>query len=160
MTIQEIEKLTKAELVELLEPNTEQLRYKADDILILLDTTLEEYKLHRNYVMEKRSLWSNIFVYLFEMSPALVDAIIDKMNWLEFIMWSENNLLKKPEIDYIVKSYYELKKEHLSISSVINEMISSVLMSLTEIQPDQIEKLFDQLEDRVKSLPDIIKEDL
>jgi hypothetical protein len=140
--------------------NTTTLKYKADDMSKILEETFEDYKGHRNYLLERKQFWFNVFVYVFAMSPALVDAIIEKLNWFKFVLWCEDNLLHQREIAYLNYSYEEFKKDRSSTASILNDMLDSVLESLVEIQPDQIEMLFDQLEDKVKKLPDFITKQL
>jgi hypothetical protein len=156
MKIQEIERLTEIELLEMLSLNTQALKYKADDMTKILEETFEDYKGHRNYLLEKKQFWFNVFVYVFGMSPALMDVIVTKLNWFYFILWCEDNLLKHREIAYLTFSYEEFKKDRSSTASILNDMLDSVLESFTEIQPEQIQMLFDQLEDKVKKLPDFI----
>jgi hypothetical protein len=160
MTVQEIQALTLEEMEELLKLNTIELKYEADDLPTLLEETLAEYLVHRNSLLEKKALWINILVKFFSISPMIVEAIVEKLNWFNFILWCEEFLMIKKEIAFIVKTYYEFKQDNTSATALLNDIIESVLTSLTEIQPEQIGLLFSQLESQMKNLPGIIKEGL
>lgn len=160
MKIQDIKVLTKQELTELLLLNTKELKYQPDNILKLIEETFADYQEHRNYLLEKKKWWFNVFLYLFDMGPKLIEAIIDKMNWFDFIMWCEKNLLMNETIWFVFNSYDEFKKDQLSLSSIINNILNSIVDGLSEMQPDEIRLLFDELEDKIVKLPDIIKQEL
>lgn len=160
MTVEQIKEMSIKELKETLVLNTVEVKYDAEDLPVALDDIFTQFFLEKNVLLEKKVLWKTIFIKFFQISDIIVDAIMERLNWFDFILWCEDTLLVKKEIAFFVNMYYQYRSDSTSISAILTDLIESVMTGLTEIQPDQIQVLFDQLENKVKNLPDLIKEQL
>jgi hypothetical protein len=160
MTVDQIKEISIDELKEVLLLNTAEVRYQADDLYSILDDIYVEYVIEKNSLMEKKALWRYIFITFFQVSEIIVDAIMEKLNWFEYILWCEENLAHRREIKFFVEMYYQFKADNLHVSTILNNMIDAVMTGLTEIQPDQVRLVFDELQKNLKDLPEIIKEQI
>lgn len=157
MKAEEIKLLKKEEIIALLKENTKELKYNPDAIAQGYAAVFSEYVISGNYILEEADLWNMILVAFYNFDPDIVEAIKDSLGWYNLMAWCFTNLKSNPQIEYYFNRYYDYHKEKVSTAEVLSTFITNFVEDFSEVNPDNVSGLISELGNKLKELPDIIK---
>lgn len=160
MTSAEIKNINLEELKELLIFNTTEYKYD----LTLMEHAYEDmyaaFLEHRNSLLERRILWHTILQVFFGLNLEIIEAIEDKLNWYNFILWCEEHFASQREIQFFISMYAQYRQDKNSLINLMLELVDVLSGAINDMSPESIQSLLDQLGENLNNLPDIIKDNL
>jgi hypothetical protein len=160
MTKEEIKKLSKKEIEDLLVQNTKELRYDAEALMSGYDFVFNQYLTHRNFILEEKQLWDVILLGFFQFEGEIIDGIEDALGWYNLMVWCFNNLKQVPEINYYFKRYYDFHKERLSTGEVLSSFITTFVDDMGSIDLESFKDYASNLSVELSKLPEMVKNQL
>lgn len=160
MITQEIKKLTKNELLNLLAENTAEFKIQ-DDILIQgYNIVMEEFLTGDNYIMEEKVLWAVILRGFFNFEIEVIEVLYNTIGVYELMGWCHDNLMERTMIKNYYTKYMRFHKEKTSAAEVLNAFVSAFVDDLGTMQPEALIDYAKDLGQELKKLPDIVKDQI
>lgn len=160
MTSKEIKNSSIEEIKELLVLNTAEYRYNLDLIETIYNDFYVAFLEHRNSLVERRMLWHGILQAFYGFELDIIEAIEEKFNWYNFILWCEDYFISHREIQFFISMYAQYRQDKNSLINLMLELVDVLSEAINDMSPESIQSLLDQLGDNLNNLPDIIKERL
>jgi lipid II:glycine glycyltransferase (peptidoglycan interpeptide bridge formation enzyme) len=148
---------TKQEIKELILFNTKVQRFEDEVIVNAFEQIYEVFTETENIVLERQAFWQAVLQGLYGIDSEISVSIVDNLGSFEFIVFCETELLDKTEVkvfDIMYKAYHE-KRE--SIGALIRNVLSAFIEDLSDIQPEEINKIMAELNLNLENLPGFIK---
>lgn len=160
MTSTDIQNSSVEELKELLVLNTEKYRYNLELMEVIYNDLYAAFLEHRNSLVERRMLWHGILQAFYGFELDIIEAIEEKMNWYDFLLWCEDYFVSHRPIQYFITMYAQYRQDKNSLINLMLELVDLLSEAINDMSPESIQSLLDQLGDNLNNLPDIIKERL
>jgi hypothetical protein len=160
MLATELQGKTKTELKELLLLNTE--RTKVDDgilsegIQYIYEVLLET----ESSLNERQAFWQMVLHGVFGIDAEITMELFNQIGTFELILFCEENLGKRKEIELyesLYKAYYDRQE---SLSYLLNKVVGAFIEDLSDIKPEEISRIIGELNLNLEQLPDFIKDSL
>ena len=160
MLATELQGKTKTELKELLLLNTQRSKVD-DDILsegihhiyaVLLET--------ESSINERQAFWQMVLHGFFGIDPEITTELFNQIGTFELILFCEDNFSDRKEIqlyESLYKAYYDRQE---SLSYLVNKVVSAFVDDLSDIKPEEINRIIGELNLNLEQLPDFIKNSL
>jgi hypothetical protein len=156
----DIKKMSKDELTDLLALNTKIMDIQYDRLQESFASIFVAYALDQEPIKEQVELYKNILIGFYNIEDHVVEAIADTMTPFGLILWGRSYLLQKEEIAVFYELYQQYRKDKLSTSETLSTIVDLLLQGLSDSDPESLNSLFEQLDRKLKQLPDIIKDDI
>lgn len=157
MTITEIQNISIEELKELLVLNTTEYRYNLELMKTVYDDLYAAFLEHRNSLIERRMLWHAVLQVFYGFELDTIQAVEDKLNWYNFILWCEDYFMSRREIQYFITMYSQYRQDKNSLINLMLELVDVLSGAINDMSPESIQSLLDQLGANLNNLPDFIK---
>jgi hypothetical protein len=156
----ELQGKTKTELKDLLLLNTQ--KYKIDDKVLtegihdIYATLLET----ESSIVERQTFWQMILHGMFGMDAEITTELFNQIGTFELIAFCEEHFSIKKEVqlyESLYKSYYNRQE---SIGYLASKLVGAFIEDLSDIQPEEINRIIGELNLNLEQLPDFIKNSL
>jgi len=148
---------TKQELKDLLLLNTQQYRF--DDAIIgasfpvIYDSFIES----ESVLIEKQIFWEMVLQSLFAFDEEIVSAFVKELGSFGFIALCEEHLSHKQEVQVFTKMYESHHTKEASLTTLLSKVFNAFFEDVSNIQPEEINKIISELKINLNELPDFIK---